>query len=84
MKVKDLIKLLEAEDQESVVICQKDAEGNDHSPLASLWPGAYRATSAWNGEAGLASLTEHDQILGYTEEDVIRNGSPAVILCPIN
>jgi hypothetical protein len=84
MKVKDLIELLQKEDQEALVVCSADSEGNRYSPLASFWSGAYRAETTWNGEAGLSCLTKHDHLLGYTEEDVIRGGVPAIILTPIN
>lgn len=84
MTVKDLIELLQQEDPARLVISQKDAEGNHHSPLSMLWTGAYLAETTWYGEAGLEALTDEDRKAGYTDEDVIKDGVPALFLVPIN
>ena len=39
MKVKNLIELLQKEDPERLVVCQKDPEGNSYSPLSDMWSG---------------------------------------------
>jgi hypothetical protein len=84
MKVKELIKLLQETDQEREVIMSKDSEGNCYSPLYALWTGSYKPETTWYGEVGLDSLTEEDIRRGYTEEDVMKDGQSAIILCPTN
>lgn len=84
MKVKKLIKLLQEEDPNAIVIMAKDGEGNSYSPLSEFWSGAYRAETTWYGEVGYSKLTEELEEAGYTEEDLIEGGEPAIILSPIN
>lgn len=83
MKVRELIEQLQKIDPEREVIMAGDAEGNSYTPLSSLWEGAYRAEMPWFGQVGLESLTDEDREAGYGEEDVIEDGVPAVILCPV-
>ncbi len=83
MTVKDLIELLQQQDQNAIVVMAKDSEGNYHSPFAGLWAGGYAAENTWSGEVGFLDLTDEAIGAGYTEEDVI-DGVPAVILCPVN
>ena len=82
--VGQLIELLKVEDPARLVVLSSDAEGNKHSPLASLWSGAYEVENTWRGEVGLEKLTPEDRKNGYEEEDVLENGDPALILGPIN
>jgi hypothetical protein len=84
VKVKDLINELKKTDPERLVIMSKDAEGNSYSPLSDWWEGAYRAETTWYGEVGLEELTDDFKEAGYGEEDVIEDGVPALILCPVN
>ena len=84
MKVKNLIELLQKEDTERLVVCQKDTEGNSYSPLSDMWSGSYKAETAWYGYAGLEELTEKDSKIGFSEEDVIEDGVKALFLVPIN
>lgn len=84
MSVKELIEMLNGFEQEAEVIMQKDGEGNEHSPLAGLWFGRYRADSTWSSEVGLAGLDDELRERGYTEEDVMEDGVAAVILSPTN
>jgi len=79
MRVKDLVKQLSKLDQNKIVICQSDPEGNNFSPLYSIWEGAYK-----NGEAGIDELTDEDLENGYTDEDVIKNGKKAIFLVPLH
>lgn len=83
MTVGELIAELQKEDPDRIVVMSSDAEGNRHSPLASFWTGAYRPETTWMGEVGLQKLTKQDREDGYTNEDVIRDGQPAVILSPV-
>jgi hypothetical protein len=84
MTVKELIKGLQSEDPDRIVIFQKDPEGNGYSPLANWWAGAYKAETTWCGEAGMDKLTDDDMASGYTEEDVLEGGVPALFLYPIS
>lgn len=84
MNVKELIKLLQKEDPNRLVICSKDSEGNEYSPLSSVWTAAYRAETTWYGEVGLEKLTAADKKFGFTEEDVIDDGVPALIFTAVH
>lgn len=85
MKVKDLIKQLESEDPERIVVMAKDGEGNGYSPTSDYWLGIYVPDSTWSG----AVFCERDggkPPEGYGEEDCYdgEDGQPALILCPVN
>jgi len=82
MIVKELIERLQQEDPDRLVVCQKDPEGNGYAPLDTLWTGAYRAQSRGMAKAGLEKLTAADRRDGFTKEDVIRGGVPALFLMP--
>lgn len=84
MKVKDLIEQLKQEDPEREVVCMKDAEGNDFSPLHEIDTGAYRANSTWSGEHGFEAMTDALREQGFSDEDVMTDGVPALFLCPVN
>ena len=84
MTVKELIEELKQLDETRIVVMSRDAEGNGYSPLSHFWTGAYRAETTWMGDVGLEKLTAKDRKDGYGEEDVIDDGDPAVILCPVN
>jgi hypothetical protein len=56
----------------------KDSEGNYYSPLSSFWEGGYKAENTWTGEVGLEKLDPE-----YSEEDVLVDAEPALILSPI-
>ena len=84
MKVKELIEQLQECAPDAEVVMAKDGEGNNYSPLAGYWEGMYRAESTWHGDVGLAELDEELREAGYSEEDVIEDGVPAVILSPTN
>lgn len=83
MNVKQLIELLQQEDPDRIVICQKDAEGNQYSPLSNVRTGTYLANTTWSGTVGLEKLSEQNIKDGYSEEDVIA-GIPALVLTPTN
>ncbi len=84
MTIKALIKLLQAEDPNRIVIMASDSEGNSHSPLDGLSTCAYRAETTWSGQTGLEKLTSQDRKDGYTEDDLLEGGKPALILHPTN
>ena len=84
MTVEELIAELTKEDPASVVVMAKDGEGNSYSPLSDFWSGVYRAESTYSGEVGFGKLTPELKKAGYSEEDIIKDGEPAVVLCPTN
>ena len=85
MTVGELVELLLGEpDQTREVIMAKDAEGNDYSPLHGSWCGKYRADTTWSGDVGLEGLDDELRQRGYTDEDVMDDGVPALILTPVN
>lgn len=84
MTVKELIERLQNEDPDRIIICQKDSEGNGYSPLSDMWTAGYKATSTWDGEVGMEKLTDEERKIGFTDEDVIKDGVPALVLVPVN
>ena len=86
MKVRELIEMLREHDQEREVIMAKDAEGNGFSPFYEAATASYRADSKWSGEIGLepADLTPAQKKQGYSEEDALEDGVPALVLWPVN
>jgi hypothetical protein len=84
MTVADLIKELQKHDPKRLVVMSKDSEGNGYSPLSSVETAAYRADTTWSGEIGLERLTPGLRKMGYSEEDVIQDGVPALVLGPVN
>lgn len=84
MTVAELIELLKDENPERIVIMSSDAEGNSHSPLSSFWSGAYRADTTWSGDVGMESIGDEDRAAGFTDEDLLNDGVPALILSPTN
>ena len=83
MKIKQLLKILQSEDQNREVILSSDAEGNNYSPLYCCNLGNYSPDSKYSGQVGLEKLTEKDKKNGYTEEDILE-GKPAIVLYPTN
>lgn len=82
--VGELIQLLQEVDPDRVVIISKDAEGNMYSPFSNIYTGAYEPSTPWYGEVGLDELTDEDVMDGFTEEDVMIDGTPALVICPMN
>lgn len=84
MTVKELIEELKKEDGERLVVMSCDGEGNRYSPFADFSAMAYLADSTWSGEVGFEKLTPTLKKQGYTEEDVVEGGVPALVLYPTN
>jgi hypothetical protein len=84
MKVKELIKLLTNFNQEDIVIMSSDSEGNNYSPLASIYTGSYRAKNSYSGEVGILELTPALIKAGFSEEDILEDSVPCVLLGPTN
>lgn len=86
MTVGELIKQLQAFDENDIVIIQKDAEGNDYSPLSDLGFDNYVADSTWSGHMANQDA-DFDEDEDYGQEDVeyeTENSVPCVVLCPVN
>jgi len=50
MLIKDLVKKLQEEDQDAIVIMSCDSEGNNFSPLSNLESSHYLAESTYSGD----------------------------------
>lgn len=85
MTVKELIEQLQGIDPDLIVIVQKDAEGNNYSPLDGIDADntVYEADTTWSGTVGLRRLTPELRQQGYTPEDII-DGQPCCVLQPVN
>jgi hypothetical protein len=70
MTAGELAEKLSKVEPSTLVILQRDAEGNGYSPLAGADSAFYQATSAWAGE-----VYETDEPDGDT---------PCVVLYPVN
>lgn len=76
----DLIAKLQEMNQDRLILLSSDSEGNSFRPLDDFfWEGAYNPET---GDIGLETLTDEDEIEGYTDEDVIKGGKPVLILYP--
>lgn len=85
MKVKELIEMLQSENQEAIVVMSSDGEGNSFSPVADFGDvDMYKADSTWSGEVGYSKLTPKMKKEGYSEEDLLTDGEPAVVIYPVN
>lgn len=84
MTVGELKALLADHDDSRIVILAHDRGGNGYKPMRDISTAAYRAESTWQGEVGLEELTEEDRKAGYSEEDVMTNGTPCVVLWPVH
>lgn len=80
MKVRDLIALLSTVDLDREVILQMDLEGASFAPLLGGCYGAYLASGPSSGITGLEKLTQKEIDEGFTTEDVLATGVPALIL----
>lgn len=84
MKIRELIKLLEQEDGDKLVIMSSDGEGNRFSPLCDFGStDTYKADSTYSGEMGYSKLTPELIKKGYGEEDIL-DGVPALVFYPTN
>lgn len=79
MTVKQLIKKLSQLEPNRLVILSSDPEGNGFDELNSLSTCAYNKETR---ESGMESLTAADKQAGYSEEDIMEDGVPALCLWP--
>lgn len=84
MNVKELKELLNAFQDDDIVIMSKDSEGNRFSPLCDIEEGKYVAESSWSGEVGIRELTQELIEDGFSEEDYFEEGENAIVLYPVN
>lgn len=86
MRVFELINLLQEMPQNSLVILQKDAEGNGFSPLYGADPNAvYEAATTWYGEVRSTEWTASDAGMEEEEWEEYKRRTPAcVVLYPVN
>ena len=87
MIVKEFIELLKGMPENSIVIIQKDSEGNGYSPLASVDADAiYVAETTWWGEIYSTKWTAKEAGM-YSEEEWEKfkeNTPKCVVLEPVN
>ena len=84
MRVGALRASLEGVDDDMLVIIQKDAEGNDYSPLAMAEEARYVAERPWFGECYMTD-EQVDADPNYTDEDKAPEGAvPCWVLVPVN
>jgi len=79
MTVEELIELLKKEDPKRIIVCQGDSEGNFFSELETIEAMAYDRR---NEEIGFEELTDDLKEEGFGEEDILENGTPAIVLVP--
>ena len=81
MTIKELKAILEAHNDDDMVVMAKDGEGNGYSPLSNVELMRYRPERRWSGEVGLREIQA-----GYTEEDVFDEDGDVdcIVLWPIN
>lgn len=78
MTVRELIKELKALPQDQMVILQKDAEGNNYSPLVGTECALYLAENTWSGEVW------HPEDIKDLESDELDDFQNVVVLSPTN
>ncbi|MCK5616483.1 hypothetical protein KAR91_82235 [Candidatus Pacearchaeota archaeon] len=82
MTGKDLINKLQKmsdSDLERLIVMQKDPEGNGYAQLDDL---SFASYSEEDCEIGLDKLTPELQKQGFSDEDILINGIPAIVLEP--
>ena len=80
MIVSELIEYLKVIDQDRVVVLSVDAEGNNYRLLEKgAIDGHNCAFLQARSQVGLERLTESLEGRGYSDENVLSNGVPAVV-----
>ena len=80
MTIRDRIKrLVEIDNLDRIVVLSSDREGNSFRTAEKneMTISAYHPD---DGEVGLEKLTSYLESRGYTEEDVLEDGVPALVL----
>ena len=79
MTVGELLALLAQEDPDRVVVLSIDPEGNGFNELSGVEASMYDPK---RGEVGPEELTEDLVGIGFSNEDIMKNGTKAVVLWP--
>jgi hypothetical protein len=82
MKVKELIELLQKQNPDALVVMSGDPEGNDFSELVDVSTEYNYKREDYEGRIGFAKLTEELEEQGYSEEDIMEDGAPAIVFWP--
>lgn len=81
--VKDLIDYLQTLNQDAILICARDSEGNDYSPLSTICDGYYYIPeTTWSGEVHHIEDKEEYHLEEWN--DIISEGKCAVVIWPVN
>lgn len=84
MKSHDLANLLLANPNVELIL-QKDAEGNDYSPLSGIdFDVVYVPDSTWSGEVYAKSWTADDCLMNEDEWEDMKKNSNYAVLFPVN
>jgi hypothetical protein len=80
MLIRELMELLADQDPDTVVVLSKDSEGNGFNKLEDYSTG-YNFDHE-DREIGIRDLTDELAEQGYTDEDVMEDGVPCIVLWP--
>jgi len=84
MTVGELIDRLATINPDRIVVMSKDGEGNSKSPLDDMEECTYVAETTWCGETSPEELTPALEGQGFSEDDILKGGEPALCLWPTN
>lgn len=76
------MKLLKEQDPNALVVLSRDEEGNGFSELGDVATNMNFAKDGYDGNVGYRELTPKLKKLGYTEEDLLEDGKPCIVLWP--
>jgi hypothetical protein len=84
MTVKELKEILSMCNDDDVIVMSIDSEGNCYHPLSSdgVNTSDYNWDGEYNGEIGLRVLTPELELSGYTEDDILEDGTACVVFWP--
>jgi len=86
MTVAEFIIELQKLDQNKIIIVQKDAEGNDYSPLEGCdEDNIYKANSTWSSDVFSIEWSAEEACMEEEEWEEFKNEMPGcVVLWPVN
>lgn len=80
MTVKELIDILSTADPNAVIVVSSDEEGNSYRYAHNIDATDLNCEGSWEVEIGLRKLTQEYIDRGYTDEDVLEDGTPCVVI----
>lgn len=85
-ELRDQLNALSPEQDDHIVICQSDAEGNSYSPLHELDTECiYIPETTWSGEAYSMNFSAEDMCVTESEwEEMKQESKRCVVLAPTN